>query len=337
MSDALLNALAEVLAEVVTLIDTCDDDVLDPDTAVKWLESTGFLLDRLPPADRRELAKCVRRAADRHPEGAWRADLLRVPDGFGLDDDQHELYCDAIEHVVAEFTEAVREVDPATPVPTCPGWTMGDLVRHHGTTHRWAEHVVRTHTAEPVWARDVPLDLPTEPSAHPHWMARGAEASLRTLRKVDPDLPMWSYGADQRVAFYPRRLLFEAVIHYADALLALGREPRIAQGTAVDGIEEFLENVPRYTWITERLASLDGGSIRLLARDTGAAWSVTFGGTGFSWTKRAGAESDADATVSADAADLLLLVYGRRRSDAECFTVTGRRAVLEGWLTAMAM
>ncbi|MEU0374148.1 maleylpyruvate isomerase family mycothiol-dependent enzyme [Streptomyces sp. NPDC006283] len=337
MSDALLNALAEALAEAVTLIETCDDDVLDPDTAVKWLESTGFLLDRLPPADRRELAKLVRRAADRHPEGAWREDLLRVPDGFGLDDDQHELYCDAIKNVVAEFTEAVREVDPATPVPTCPGWTMGDLVEHHGTTHRWAEHAVRTRAVEPVWARDVPLDLPAEPSEYPQWMARSAEVCLRTLRKVDPDLPMWSYGADQRVAFYPRRLLFEAVIHCADALLALGLEPRIAPGTAADGIEEFLENVPHHRGITERLASLTGGSIRLLAKDTGAAWSVTFGAAGFSWTKQAGDEGDADATVSADAADLLLLVHGRRRSDEESFRVTGRAAVLEGWLTATAM
>jgi uncharacterized protein (TIGR03083 family) len=334
VSDALLNALAEALAEVVTLIDTCDDDVLDPDTAVKWLESTAFLLDRLPPADRRELAERVRAAAGRHPEGGWRDGLLRVPDSFGLDDDQHERYCESIAHVVAEFTAAVRDADLATPVPTCPGWTLADLVKHHGTTHRWAEHVVRARATERVWAREVPLDLPDEPSAYPQWMARGAESSLRTLRAVDPDLPMWSYGADQRVAFYPRRLLFEAVIHCADAQLALGLEPRVEPGTAADGIAEFLENLPYYTWMIEQLAPLVGGSVQLFARDTGAAWTITFGAAGFSWTATGEA---ADVTVTADVADLLLLVYGRRRPDEDRFTVRGGGAVLDAWLGATAM
>lgn len=333
MSDALLNALAEALAEVVTLIDTCDDDVLDPDTAVQWLESTAFLLDRLPPTDRRELAERVRAAAGRHPEGGWRDGLLRVPDSFGLDDDQHERYCESIAHVVAGFTAAVRDADPATPVPTCPGWTLADLVEHHGATHRWAEHLVRTRATERVRVREVPLDLPDDPSGYPQWMARGAESLLRTLRRVDPDLPMWSCGADQRVAFYPRRLLFEAVIHCADAQLALGQQPLVEPATAADGIAEFLENLPCHPWMTERLAPLAGGSVRLLARDTGAAWTITFGAAGFSWTATTEA---ADVTVTADVGDLLLLLYGRRRPEPDRFTVRGGAAVLDAWLGATA-
>ncbi|MFF3291354.1 maleylpyruvate isomerase family mycothiol-dependent enzyme [Streptomyces sp. NPDC003023] len=334
MSDALLNALAEALAEVVTLIDTCDDDVLDPDTAVKWLESTGFLLDRLPPSDRGELAELVRRAAARTGDGGLRDDLLRVPDGFGLDDDQHERYCDAIEHLVAEFVAVVRDADLATPVPTCPGWTVADLVKHHGTTHRWAEHVVRTRATERVWAREVGLDLPDEPAAYPDWMVRSAEAALRTVRKTDPDLPMWSYGADQRVAFYPRRLLFEGVIHLADAELALGHAPRIAPGTAADGIEEFLENMPFYSWIVEPVQALEDGSVAFVAADTGAAWTVTCGGAGFSWTKTVTAAPS--VTVTADTADLLLLLYGRRGADEDRFTVTGRRELLDAWVRVTA-
>jgi uncharacterized protein (TIGR03083 family) len=336
VSDALLNALAEALAEVVTLIDTCDDDVLDPDTAVKWLESTGFLLDRLPPADRRELAALVRGAAARRPEGGWRDDLLRVPDGFGLDDDQHERYCDAVERLVREFVHTVRGADPATPVPTCPGWTLADLVKHHGTTHRWTEHVVRTRATERVWAREVPLDLPDDPSAFPDWTARSAEAALRTVREVDPDLPMWSYGADQRVAFYPRRLLFETVIHLADAELALGREPRIAPGTAADGIEEFLENLPHHSWMTEPVRALPDGSVAFLARDTGAAWTIAFGRAGFSWAKTASCGSPVSATVTATTADLLLLLYGRRAPEPARCTVDGDRGALERWLAATA-
>ena len=333
MSDALLNALAEALADLVTTIDTCDDDVLDPDTAVKWLETTGYLLDRLPPADRRTLSLLVRRAAARQPEGAWRDDLLRMPEGFGLDDDQHELYCDVIEQLEKRFVETVRDVDPATPVPSCPGWTFADLVRHHGTTHRWMEHLVRTRAAERVWSRDVPLELPEDPAAYPQWLARGAAVTLRTLRSVDPETPMWSHGADQRVRFFPRRLLFEAVVHLADAELALGLDPRIAAGTAADGIEEFLENLPYYTWIAEPVAALAQGSVRLTATDTGAAWTIAFGEDGFSWTK---SEREASAAVEATAGDLLLLVYGRLRADDARFGISGNRTVLDAWLAATA-
>lgn len=334
MSDALLNALAEALADLVTSIDTCDDDVLDPDIAVKWLETTSYLLDRLSPADRRALSALVRRAAARQPDGAWRDDLLRIPEEFGLDDDQHELYCDAVEHLERRFVETVRDVDPATPVPTCPGWTFADLVKHHGTTHRWMEHLVRTRAAERVWSRDVPLDLPEDPTAYPQWLAGSAERTLRTLRGVDPETPMWSHGADQRVRFFPRRLLFEAVVHLADAELALGVEPRIAAGTAADGIEEFLENLPHYSWIAQPVAALANGSVGLTATDTGAAWTISFGGGGFAWTKSDGA---AAAGIEAVAGDLLLLVYGRLRADDARFAVSGDRTVLDAWLAATAL
>ncbi|MDQ0945035.1 maleylpyruvate isomerase family mycothiol-dependent enzyme [Streptomyces sp. V1I1] len=334
MSDALLNALAEALADLVTSIDTCDDDVLDPDTAVKWLETTGYLLDRLSPADRRALSLLMRRAAARQPDGAWRDDLLRIPEEFGLDDDQHELYCDAIEQLERRFVQTVRDVDPATPVPSCPGWTFADLVKHHGTTHRWMEHLVRTRAAERVWSRDVPLDLPENPAAYPQWLAGSAEVTLRTLRGIDPETPMWSHGADQRVRFFPRRLLFEAVIHLADAEIALGIEPRIAAGTAADGIEEFLENLPHYSWIADPLAALANGSVRLTATDTGAAWTISFGGGGFAWTK---GDGSATAGVKATAGDLLLLVYGRLRADDARFGISGDRAILDAWLAATAL
>lgn len=332
MSDALLNTLAEALADVVATIDTCDDETLDPDTAVKWLETTGSLLDRLPPSDRRSLGRLLRRAAGRSPAGPWRETLLRLPESFGLDDDQHELYCEAIEHTVRRFTAVVRDVDPATPVTTCPGWTFADLVRHHGATHRWAAHVVGVRACEPVSARDVPLALPADPSGLPAWTAESAGLSLAVLRKVDPEAPIWSCGADQHVAAYARRLLFEAVVHLADAELSLGREPDIAAGTAADGVEEFLENLPHLPRLARPVAALPAGTVRLTAADTGAAWTVAFGPDGFSWTRTAGPAPSAEVTGTA--ADLLLFVHGRRAPGDPRLTVAGDPAVVESWRAA---
>ncbi|OAR27242.1 hypothetical protein A8W25_02985 [Streptomyces sp. ERV7] len=347
MSEALEHALAEALAGLVTAVDTCEDDVLDPDTAVKWLEGSAYVLDRLAPGDRRRLAGLFRAAALREPAGPWRDDLLKVGDGFGLDEDQHERYCDAVEAHVRRFVETVRGADPATEVPTCPGWTLADLTRHHGTTHRWIAHLVRHRVTERVWSRDVPLELPDEEADRPHWLAASAEESLRVLRSADPETPMWSHGADQHVRFFARRLLFEAVVHLADAELALGRTPHVEACTAADGIEEFLENLP---FLGQRapVAALgrDGASLRLRATDTGAAWTVVLGGeSGFRWDNAAGGASgsagpggDATVTVEGAAGELLLLVHGRRAPGAEeLFTVTGERDVLDAWLAATAV
>ncbi|MFD9790091.1 maleylpyruvate isomerase N-terminal domain-containing protein [Streptomyces sp. NPDC059070] len=361
MSEALEQALAEALASLVAAVDTCEEDVLDPDTAVKWLEGSAYILDRLAPADRRRLAGLFRAAALREPAGPWRDDLLKVGDGFGLDEDQHELYCDAVESAVRRFVEAVRTADPAAPVPSCPGWAFADLTRHHGTTHRWITHLVEHRVSERVWPREVRLDVPDDVGEYPDWLAAAAEESLRALRSADPETPMWSPGADQHVRFYARRLLFEAVVHLADAELALGRAPRVEACAAADGIEEFLENLPFFVPVADRVAELgrDGGfgqqgaSLRLCATDTGAAWTVVLGGEGgFRWENTArdaagrapveagsgeAGRGDAAVTVAGPAGELLLLVYGRREAGGAEFTVRGDRVVLDAWLAATVL
>lgn len=60
------------------------------------------------------------------------------------------------------FGSAVIELDPQTPVTTCPGWKVRDLVAHVGTGHRWATEIVRRPQQDPppytiVDARASPL------------------------------------------------------------------------------------------------------------------------------------------------------------------------------------
>ncbi|MCE3553582.1 maleylpyruvate isomerase N-terminal domain-containing protein, partial [Pseudonocardia sp. RS11V-5] len=40
------------------------------------------------------------------------------------------------------------DADLRAPVPSCPGWTLGALVRHVDGGHRWAEAIVRTRATE---------------------------------------------------------------------------------------------------------------------------------------------------------------------------------------------
>ncbi|MEU8759340.1 maleylpyruvate isomerase family mycothiol-dependent enzyme [Streptomyces sp. NPDC048659] len=330
MSEALLNALAEAVAELAA--------ERDPG-AGPGLAGAARPLDGLSPADRRTLDRLLRDAALRQSPGPRRERLLKAPARLGLPGDAHAARCALLAAYTESFVTLVRGADLAAPVPSCPGWTLADLVRHHGTGHRWTEHLVRTRAGARVRPEDVPSELPEDPADYPDWFAEGAGAALRTLGAADPDAPMWSYGADPHVRFHPRRLLFEAVVHLADAELALGRVPAPADpDTAADGVEEFLENLPYYAWVAEPVARLgrDGARLRLTATDTGAAWTVTLGGGGFAW--RRGAEGEPTAAVAGTAADLLLLVHGRYAADDTTrFTATGDRTLLAAWAAATAL
>ncbi|WP_371639141.1 maleylpyruvate isomerase N-terminal domain-containing protein [Streptomyces virginiae] len=53
----------------------------------------------------------------------------------------------------AAFEKAVRRAfdlgEPVPAVPSCPGWSVTDLVRHLGGVHRYLAHVLRERLTVP--------------------------------------------------------------------------------------------------------------------------------------------------------------------------------------------
>src|SRR5665213_4535429 len=90
--------------------------------------------------------------------------------------------CDALEVEIDHFAQTLEAIDSSLAVPTCPAWAVGDLARHLGTIHRWAEYLVR-HQAE----QRVPLSaLGLEPAAaNGEWIREGGRSLLETLRGAD--------------------------------------------------------------------------------------------------------------------------------------------------------
>lgn len=225
--------------------------------------------------------------------------------------------------------------DLSVPVPTCPGWTLAELVTHVGQLHRWATHVLRDQVRERIWSRQVPSGLAEGASGDAAWLTAGAAELLRTLESTDPATEVWSWGPEQRASWWPRRMFFELVVHRADAELALGIDPEIPAGTAVDGVEELLHNLSYAAWVTRRLAGtgLEGATIHLHADDVDGEWTITQGPAGkIEWAR---GHAKGDAAVQGPVRDLLLLLYGRRSPDT--LTVYGDRELLERWLTAAAL
>ena len=243
----------------------------------------------------------------------------------------------AVASQTARFAALVKGADLATPVPSCPGWTLADLVRHAGSVQRWFSVLLHQQVQEPPRSREVDLRLPAELDGYPDWLAESAAVAADAFAATGPDVPMWAWGADQHARFWARRMLFETLLHRVDAELALGLRPVVDSALAQDGVDEFLVNLPFAAFFAPKVAELrgTGETIRFRATDGDGDWLVRLRPDGFGLAAD-GAAIAADATVSGAAADLLLLVYGRLQHDAAVFAVDGDQELLARWFANSA-
>ncbi|GAA1804763.1 maleylpyruvate isomerase family mycothiol-dependent enzyme [Planosporangium flavigriseum] len=213
----------------------------------------------------------------------------------------------------AAFRAAVGQEGVLTaPVPSCPDWTIEDLVRHLGGVYRWvAGHVGRGTTGHPGQL-DV-SDTPTGPAVLSWWDDQFAK-TLKLLDWLDPALPAWNWAPQPKKAeFWHRRLAHETAVHRWDAQIAVGLSEPIEAKLAADGITEVLDS-----WLPagRRRGPLDRhGVIALRATDLAEVWNVRLRGEGI-------ALLDTDTLLDHDhhneravacgtASDLLLALYGR--------------------------
>ena len=207
-------------------------------------------------------------------------------------------------------------------VPTCPGWTVLDLVAHQGMVHRWATSHVRgapapdpeRFEAEGRAAADV-LD----------WFDEGATGLLQALSDAPDDLDALTFLHDAPAprVFWTRRQCFETSVHAVDAMAArLGRAPRadetwLRPRLASDGIDELLTGfVPR-----RKQGAQPERPARVLVRpdDASLAWLLDLAPDRPAATTRltdVGAlDSDADVAWTGGAVELFLRLWSR--TDAE--------------------
>ncbi len=257
----------------------------------------------------------------------------------------YDTYRQAIERETLRFAEVVRGADPGTAVPSCPGWTLADLTRHVGALQRWFSTLLTGLVQEPPRSRDVELGLPEQAAEYADWVAGGVPAVGAVLRATDPQAAMWAWGEDQHARFWARRMLFETFVHRVDAESAVGLESDIDPVLAADGVDEFLVNLPYAGVFAPAVAKLRGTGETIAfqcadaAGGTGEQWRVRLEPDGFRLAPRAGAAdapSEAQAVVRGRAADLLLLLYGRRSYEETAFDVSGELPVLDHWFAHTA-
>jgi uncharacterized protein (TIGR03083 family) len=146
------------------------------------------------------------------------------------------------------------------------------------------------------------------------------------FRGADPDAPVWGWGSDKHARFWPRRMLHETAIHRADLAFAVGGDATIDDEVSIDGVDEFLDNLPHARRFAPNVEKLRGGgeALRFVAPDARVAWTVTLGPDAFTWGH---ADPGADASLELPASQMALLFYGRITPDV----VHGDEALYARW------
>ncbi len=221
--------------------------------------------------------------------------------------------------------------DPDLPVPACPGWTAGALVRHlGGVAHRVTDWVD---------SQTLPLEWEQQPPAGQDvlsWFRAAADGLFRSLASRPPSFPCQTwFPADRTYGFWRRRMAHEFTVHRVDLEQALGLPPVVDPALAADGVDEVLT-----VWLAEGnrpapedTVSVDASGEVFEVRCAGRVWTVRMpSGTGNPLVRPEPAAS-ADGRVSGAPADVYLWLWGRGPADP--LTVTGDVSGLRAALAAV--
>jgi uncharacterized protein (TIGR03083 family) len=219
------------------------------------------------------------------------------------------------------------------PVPPCPSWLVKDLLRHTGYIHRWAarhitegpEHMIDgTPEAEILRAGAPDPDLLD-------WFRAGHAALVETLTSADPAVACATFmPAPSPLAFWARRQAHETAIHRADAASAAGLASEYPAAFAVDGIDELIMGFGRRRKYQPGAAD-GGGRLRVVAADTGDAWSIEAHEGRMRPRRDTDITDGAACTVRGPASGLYLYLWNRADAARVGVTITGDPGLLAAW------
>jgi uncharacterized protein (TIGR03083 family) len=241
-------------------------------------------------------------------------------------------HADALVDENRRLGELLATADPETPVPTCPGWALRQLLTHVGRGDRWAATIVRERADERVDIRTVPDGKP--PADDPvGWLAASARLLVDTVAATGPDVPVWTFTGPKPAAWWIRRRLHESTVHRADAAIALGVPFEIEAALAADGVSEWLDILTSRPVPEGGPALPDGATLHLHATDEGLGadgeWLVRSEDGRVAWEHGHGKGAVA---VRGSAADLLRAVMRRIPADDPRLQVLGDAAAWRTWL-----
>ena len=208
----------------------------------------------------------------------------------------------ALERDASAFVDACEVAGLTTPVPSCPGWTVADLLWHLTEVHDFWRTIVAEERS--TWKGYEQPPRPVDEGLAELYR-RGQTGLVAALRRADPSTPVWTWSDDKTAGFVIRRMAQETSVHLWDATTAADLVNPIEAGLASDGIDEFLTH---FIGDVAEGAAAVGGSVHLHCADVAGEWTVREGDEGFVVTRE---HAKGDCAIRGAASDILLALWRR--------------------------
>lgn len=209
------------------------------------------------------------------------------------------------------FRAAVRSAsDLVLPVPTCPEWTLLELVHHLGAVHRRWAGVVSTGPAAEAPPKATAAGAPADRDALLDWSAASTRQLLDALREAGPDRECWTWWGEMSESpgnsgAVARHQVQEATVHTYDAQVSVGAAQPLPDEVALDGVDEFLATCVSgpFPW-PHQPALLD------FHVAGGPTWRLSLSADG-AWTRKPVTGEEPDAAIRGTPGELVLMFYSR--------------------------
>jgi uncharacterized protein (TIGR03083 family) len=217
---------------------------------------------------------------------------------------EHAAYIAAIRRESAAVTAAARQAGVDATIPSCPDWTMADLLAHIGRIQRWVTELVVSRPAPPTgnWRALEPPAVETRI----RWFDEGSRLFADALDATPADAEVWTWAPDHTVRFWARRQAHEVAVHRWDAQGAIGDPEPIDRALAVDGIQEVFDILPARPGVQPTTGA--GETIHLHCTDGDGEWLVRLTPDGPVVSNE---HAKGDVAARGTASDLMLLSWGR--------------------------
>jgi uncharacterized protein (TIGR03083 family) len=227
---------------------------------------------------------------------------------MSLPPERADFYLACLQADSARLAEVGR-LGLSEPVPSCPGWTVDDVLRHVAMVYLHKLEVLRLGARPEDW----PPNLDDRETLELYDETRAAIAEA--LVQAGTELPTWTFSpTDETSAFWYRRMALETVVHRVDAELAHDVVTPVDRELALDGIDEILTVMLGGPWWEEGDTKHPvDATIRITAE--GRSWTARLDAT--SATVTAGSDGEVEAEVFGDPDDLFLWLWGRHDLNLE--------------------
>jgi uncharacterized protein (TIGR03083 family) len=236
----------------------------------------------------------------------------------------------------ARIAEALEGVDPALTVPSCPKWTVMDLIEHVGVAERWSAMIIERRSMDLIRQSETDdADPPQDAVARSAWLRAGAERLSRAVQEYGAGNAIWTWSFDRTARFWLRRITHDMLIHRVDAEGVIGEHTPIAPDLAADSISDHLDTLsvlsgpkskdPMFTALRG-----SGETLHLHATDfEGGEWLIRREPTGVVWEQ---GHAKGDLAVRGTARDLLLVIHRRVAPGDVPLELYGDEALLAHWI-----